>query len=295
MKRGIARRHALGLLGGAFVGLALPHGAASGAEEEPAPRRDFAVYYGAEDGPTLADFDLLVLDSDTHPALGTIIAAASRRPTILGYLSLAEVGSQRPYAEWLRRHNLLLGENPDWPGSLYIDLRRRIWHRHVVGVLVPRILAAGFDGVFLDTLDDAEEHERKDRKRFKGMKASATDLVREIRSGFPGTVLMMNRGFALLPKLGGTVDAVLGESLLAAYDFASDRHGWAPDDAYAGAVALLQGERRKHPALRVYTLDYWDPADTASIARIYATQRANGFVPYVATIGLDKIVAEPQA
>jgi endo-alpha-1,4-polygalactosaminidase (GH114 family) len=57
----------------------------------------------------------------------------------------------------------------------------------------------------------------------------------------------------------------------------------------------LQGERRKHPALRVYTLDYWDPADTASIARIYATQRANGFVPYVATTALDRIVAEPQA
>lgn len=41
------------------------------------------------------------------------------------------------------------------------------------------------------------------------------------------------------------------------------------------------------------TLDYWNPADTAGLRRIYRAQRANGFLPYVATVELDRLVPEP--
>jgi hypothetical protein len=44
----------------------------------------------------------------------------------------------------------------------------------------------------------------------------------------------------------------------------------------------------------VFTLDYWNPEDAAGIRRIYRTERANGFHPYVATIKLDRIVREPR-
>jgi uncharacterized protein (TIGR01370 family) len=292
--RSASRRRVLAWLGGGAAGLALAAGARRSAAAA-SPRRDFAVYYAAADDPALADFDLLVLDSDAHPPLAAIAERAARRPTVLGYLALAEVDGGRSHEGWVRQRGLLLGNNPDWPGASYIDLRAASWHRHVVEVLVPRILAAGFDGVFLDTLDDAEEHERRDAKRFKGMKTAAIALVRAIRARFPGARLMMNRGFALLPALAGSLDMALGESLLATYDFAAGTHGWAPDGDYREAVALLHGARRRHPELTLYTLDYCDPADGAAIARIYATQRANGFLPYAATIALDRIVDGPTA
>jgi hypothetical protein len=43
----------------------------------------------------------------------------------------------------------------------------------------------------------------------------------------------------------------------------------------------------------VFTLDHWNPADTAGVARIYAAHRKNGFVPYVAGANLSAIMAEP--
>jgi uncharacterized protein (TIGR01370 family) len=287
------RRALLALLGGGLAGLALPSRLGGAA---PAPtRRDFAVYYAGKDDPALAEFGLLVLDADSHPALTPIARRAAQRPVFLGYLSLAEVAPDRRYFDWLRREKLLFGENPDWSHSAYIDLRSRRWQSHVVEVLVPAILAAGFDGVFLDTLDDAAEHEEREPKRFKGMRSAAIDMVRAVRTRFPAIKLMMNRGFALLPALGGTIDMVLGESLLATYDFAAKTHGWAALADYESAVGRLRAEQRRRPALAVYTLDYWDPADAVGIARIYATQRRNGFIPYVATIALDRIVAEPPA
>jgi uncharacterized protein (TIGR01370 family) len=282
----------LALLGSAATELVLPSRTALAASSR---QRDFAVYYSAEDDPALSDFALLVLDSDTHPPLLSIAQRAARRPTLLGYLALAEVSKERRYAAWLRRQKLLLGANPDWPDAAYIDLRAKAWQRHVIEALIPGILAAGFDGVFLDTLDDAAELEEREPKHFRGMKSAAVELVQTIRRRFPQAKLMMNRGLALLPLLGGTLDMVLGESLLAAYDFATKSHDWVAPERYRAAAETLQEARRRHPALGLYTLDYWDPDDAAGVARIYATQRASGFVPYVATIGLDRIVSGPDA
>ena len=51
--------------------------------------------------------------------------------------------------------------------------------------------------------------------------------------------------------------------------------------------------RRLNPKLRLYTLDYWEPTDRAGIAKLYGQERKAGFIPYVATIDLQRIVADP--
>jgi hypothetical protein len=66
-----------------------------------------------------------------------------------------------------------------------------------------------------------------------------------------------------------------------------------PRALYEQQIRMLQSALQRRPQLQVFTLDYWDPADRAGVARIYAEQRKNGFHPYVATVGLDRIVPEP--
>jgi hypothetical protein len=51
--------------------------------------------------------------------------------------------------------------------------------------------------------------------------------------------------------------------------------------------------KKRFPKLQIMSLDYWDPADTKGVATIYSTQRANGFIPYVSTIELNRVVEEP--
>jgi hypothetical protein len=50
--------------------------------------------------------------------------------------------------------------------------------------------------------------------------------------------------------------------------------------------------KARQTQLKVYSLDYWDPADRAGIRDINAIQRAHGFMPYVGTSTLTKIIPE---
>ena len=60
-----------------------------------------------------------------------------------------------------------------------------------------------------------------------------------------------------------------------------------------GREPLMAMVLDRDPRLRLFSLDYWEPQDRDGIARLYAEQRANGFVPYVATPDLTRIVPSP--
>jgi polysaccharide biosynthesis protein PelA len=252
----------------------------------------WAVYYSDRAGiEELLGFDLLILDSDTHPHLQPLLA---RNKIILGYLSLGEAEDYRSYFAEVKADGILLDENQNWKGSHLVDLRDEKWVRRVVHQIIPDIVRQGFNGLFLDTLDNAVELERRDPLKFAGMKSAAAALVSAIRAQHPALKLMINRGYELLPLLDQHVEMVLGESVFATYDFASKKYRPTPRDEYLDQVRLLHEARQRHPNLMVFTLDYWNPEDSAGIRRIYRTERANGFHPYVATIKLDRIVREPR-
>jgi uncharacterized protein (TIGR01370 family) len=254
--------------------------------------QSFAVYYSDEASSSdFSGFDLLVLDSEYHPDLNTL---ADRGKTLLGYISLGEVEKIRPYFDEVRNEGILLQENPYWKGSYFVDVRDPRWTSRVIERLIPRILAKGFQGLFLDTLDNPAHLEETDPVRFKGMVSSAARLVKTIRYHYPTIKIMLNRAFEILPQVDSEVDLVLGESILADYDFNSSRYVRVPQGTYRGAVELLKKARERSPRLQILTLDYWDPSDREGIIDIYKEQRRNGFIPYVATVELDKVIPEPK-
>jgi endo-alpha-1,4-polygalactosaminidase (GH114 family) len=113
----------------------------------------WAAYYSDRETPeALQPYGLLVLDARYHPPLAPLHAAGK---TLYGYVSLGEIELHHPLYPRVRAEGLLLGENPNWKGSYFVDLRDRRWHNHVLQELVPPVLDQGFDGLFLDTLDDA--------------------------------------------------------------------------------------------------------------------------------------------
>ncbi len=251
----------------------------------------WAAYYG-QDAPlhAFADFSVLVFDSDGHPPLAPL---AAQGKVVLGYLSVGEVASYRPYYAAVRAQGILLGENSNWKGSFSVDVRDSRWARRVLDELIPQILQRGFAGVFLDTLDNPAHLERMNPRSNRGMSAAAAALVTAIRGRYPHIKIMLNRAYDLLPSVDGHIDYVLGESVYADYDFETKRYQLVPRALYEQQVRILQSARQRRPQLRVFTLDYWDPADRAGVARIYAEQRKNGFHPYVATVELDRVVPEP--
>jgi uncharacterized protein (TIGR01370 family) len=235
-------------------------------------------------------YNLLVLDSTCHPPLSSL---AANGKTILGYVSLGEVENYRPWFPDVQAEGILLKENPNWKGSFYIDVRDPRWTERVLNAIVPGILKEQFTGIFLDTLDNPVELERADPERHRGMRLAAASLVRRLRARFPGVTIMMNRAYELLPEVETDIDMLLAECVITTYNFRSGTYEFIPRAEYLEHRQILREAKKRRPSLRIFTLDYWNPSDHRVLRRIYRTQRANGFEPYVATIGLDRIVEEP--
>lgn len=288
---GVSRRLLLGMLAATGLGArAAP--AAGGRRRLPTGNAwRWAVDYGASTDPDVArTYDLLILEPDHARAVAPL-----RKPgaTLLGYVSLGEVAESRPAFAALVKAGALRQRNPHWPEARYADLRHPRWRAEVLDRIVPAILAKGYDGLFFDTLDNAEAMERADPAGSAGMIAAAASLVAAIRQRFPAIALVVNRGYALLPATAGDVDGVLGEAMASRWNFGTKRYDRLVDSDWEWQATRLRAAKAKNPALALLTLDYWDPADRAGTAALYTRERAVGFVPYVSVLALDRIVAEP--
>lgn len=240
----------------------------------------WAVFYGARaPAAALARPDLLVLEPDQpwHPA-------DWRRPGehVLAYLSLGEVNESRPYFATLKQDGALLGRNPNWPGAMTVDPRAAAWRNLLLDHVAPGILAKGYDGFFLDTLDVGADLERRGQP---GALAAMAGLVNALKARYPQALLVANGGLDLLPQSAPALAGLAVESVVTNYDFAHKRYlRRSPAEAQA-RLAQLQAVQRDY-RLPIFTIEYVDPQDASARAAIAAQIRKAGLVPYVADIGL---------
>lgn len=253
---------------------------------------NWGIDYGPRTDPeTARSYDLLVLEPDHPRPIAPLRGPGSR---LLGYVSMGEVEKSRQFAARLQRAGALRAPNPNWPDARYVDLRHPLWRTTVLETIVPRVLNKGFDGIFLDTMDNAEAMERQDPKRNAGMVAAGARLIRAIRQRFPKCAIMLNRGYALLPDVAARIDYVLGEAMATRWNFTRNAYEMVPESDWAWQATRLRAAKRINPSLVLATLDYWDPADTKTVADLYARARAADFHPYVSTLSLNRLIPEPR-
>ena len=248
------------------------------------------AFYGVHaDESILGTYDVVVLDPGFQGSIDRVAGANTR---VCGYLSLGEVRTSDPSLA-LVDHAVLLAENPDWQESRRVDVRHPSWQAFVLEKQIPSIVAKGFTGLMIDTIDTAPYLELVDPARYHGMRAAAIELVDAIRARWPRLTLIMNRGYAVLPDVVENIDAVIAESLLTAPDHCAGGFAWVEPRQVELQVSLLQPAARRRPPLPILSLDYWFPDDVRTIAEIYRRERDLGHHPYVATRLLDQIVPEP--
>jgi hypothetical protein len=252
--------------------------------------RSFLIYYGSQYDSVPGPYSLVALEDHAGAA-----AVVEKHPgtTFLCYLSLVEVHSGRAFYPRLQAAGLVGEANPNWPDARFIDVRSPVWRDLLVRELVPRILVKGYRGLFLDTLDSAEALEQRDPVRFGGMIAATGDLVRAIRDAFPSIEIMINRGYAVLPRIVGQFDYLLAESLRGTFGPGAETYRLLSDEDVKWQLARMFEARDRDPGLQLFSLDYWNPNDLAGLARLYAEARSSGLTPYVATPDLTQIVPEP--
>ncbi|HHD83930.1 MAG TPA: hypothetical protein ENK93_03540 [Campylobacteraceae bacterium] len=107
-------------------------------------------------------YDLMVIDysrdgtDQTRYSRGDIAKLQAKGKLVLAYLSIGEAEDYRFYwkAGWHKgRPAFLGGENPDWPGNYKVKFWYKKWWNKALKPYLDKILAAGYDGVYLDLID----------------------------------------------------------------------------------------------------------------------------------------------
>lgn len=183
---------------------------------------------------------------------------------------------------WLGR------ENENWVGNFLVRYWEKGWQDIIFGSpqsYLDRIIAAGFDGVFLDRVDafsgvtDERVEGKADMVRF------VTALAKYARSQKPGFVIVPQNAEELLlePAYIASIDGIAKEDLL----YGNPVEGRAnPPAVTANSVKWLSLARKLELPVMVveYTLDK-DVAD-----RLRGDLNAQGFISYFATKALDRLV-----
>lgn len=271
----------------ALAALTYLAGCTSVFEPQRVPR--WAVYYDETlEAETFENLDLVVFDRHHHPEL----APLKGKLPVLGYVSIGEVFGHAPEKQTLEKEGLLIEENTLWK-SYIVDVSSPTWRAIVLGY-VDDVAAQGFDGVMLDTGESPIVWAQlKKPMRLKAMEQGIIDIIKAIRARHPSMKIMVNRAFRILPNVATDIDYVLAESIFTNTDVSTRQYALFAPNTYQQVAKQLQQLGTLAPGLKIFTLDYWNTDDVNGLERIYAAQRAQGFIPYVTTPDLRSFTPEP--
>jgi uncharacterized protein (TIGR01370 family) len=243
--------------------------------------RSIAFYYGP-DPPVkeLQSFDLVVFDPDHGPDPS---AYRTRHSEAVAYVSIGEADPKRAYSKRIPKE-WAIGENSTW-GTLVLDQANPEWQNFFLADVIEPLWQKGYRGFFLDTVDSYRlaSPEEGWPAQTKGLIA----IVRSIRSRHPEARIILNRGFEIVPSLGGAVDAVAAESIFQQWDQQRKSYGAVPGKDREWLLGELNSVR-KH-GIPVIAIDYVQP-DMRDLARETARRISDlGFIPWVTDSSLSSL------
>ena len=149
---------------------------------------------------------------------------------VIAYLSIGEAEDYRAYWQPTWKSNpppFLLGENPEWKGNYRVKYWQAGWQQ-IILTNVDQIMAAGFDGVYLDIVDGFETFEQVGKKFIddrlnpetgQSYRRDMVDWVKAVaarsRATNPATLVIPQNGTQLLVNADfvDAIDAVGVEDL----------------------------------------------------------------------------------
>lgn len=248
---------------------------AGGPYGQPGSLRSIVFYYG--DQPAvhqLQKFDLAVVEPDTGFVPPT---NGATRTHWFAYVSVGEVGRSRSYRREIPE-DWIIGRNSEWNSDI-VDQTAAGWPAFFVEHVITPLWEIGYRGFFLDTLDSyllVAGGELDKQENRAGMIAA----IRAIHERYPTAVLILNRGFELLPAVHESVYAVAVESLFKGWSEARGQYFDVPESDRQWLMDRLREVKDKY-RLPVISIDYCAPAQYQCSRETVERIRALGMVPYV--------------
>lgn len=212
------------------------------------------------------------------------------RRLVLAYLSVGEAENYRPYwnGTWNKKPPSWLGPtNPKWPGAYTVKFWDPDWKDIVYkgkDAILPRILAAGFDGVFLDRVDGYLDWEQRRPAAPFEMIDLVTELADIARTDAPEFLVISQNSEPLLKQhlFRNAIDGVSKECLL--YGLAHHESENSKADI-AWSLGGLNAARRD--GIPVFAIEYLDDLQKIDAAR--KELKRLGFIPFFGNRALDRL------
>lgn len=286
MKPSAIAAAAVALLASAAPGAA-PGAAASPRDARLAGVEDFAFALGMDVDSDravarLSAYDLVVVDGElTRKQRVAQLRAGGT--IVLGYLS---VGTIEPYRSWygkLRPYRL--ADRFEQFGEDYARVSAKGFRRIMARRIAPKLLARGFDGLFLDNTDMVEAHPKQRR----GMRRLVRRLAGKVHRR--GGLLFAQNGERSVGPLLAVLDGWNREDVSWTYSFKRRRYvRVAAGDTAAAQEALL---RIGASGLLVTASDYTRAGDEPALQESVANACAAGAIPFVSDIKLTRLPSSP--
>jgi cysteinyl-tRNA synthetase, unknown class len=216
-----------------------------------------------------------------------------KKRLVLAYLSIGEAEDYRPYwrPEWKKEPPAWLGPaNPDWKGNFKVRYWDDAWQGLILGKEdspLDRVVADGYDGVYLDIVDGFEFWEGKGVKDARGnMVAWVERLAGHARKTRPGFLVVPQNGEALAREKGylDLVDAIGREDVY----FNGEKRQKASEAAEVEADL----KRFREAGKAVFVVEYCKKEKDRD--EVYERAARAGYVPLVTVRPLDKLVVSPE-
>lgn len=236
-------------------------------------------------------YDVVVIDfaRDDRPFTAAEVAIMRTKPdggrrTVLAYLSIGEAERYRYYWQpsWYLTPPPWIGpENTEWRGNYLVRFWDATWQKLIFGspdAYLDRIMAAGFDGVFLDRVDAYSEWENERAAAQPEMIKFVAAISAYAKQGNAGFQIVVQNAEELLEDAAylRVIDAVAKEDLLYGIGH-KDTENSAEEVAHS--AGLLQRARKAGKGVLV--VEYLcKPEEIAAAER--QLRQEMGFVPYFA-------------
>lgn len=194
---------------------------------------------------------------------------------LLAYVSLGEIENQDAKnipSSWK------IGTNSIWK-SVMLDQTNEAWQHYFLEKIIAPLWEKGYKGFFLDTLDSFKMVVR-DPKAQQAQLDAMQKTIQLIRKRYPEAIIILNRGFELLPQLHEDVDAVAAESVFAGWDQKNKRYVSVSE--IDRKELLAEFEKAKIWHLPFIAIDYVDPAHREEASQVAKKIHALGMIPWVA-------------
>lgn len=163
---------------------------------------DYVVYYGNVDPfiiKLLSQKDLTVLEAEQVTSQ-QVDQVKSNGGISIGYIPISEVNKNDTYFLSLLEPQDFLYESgvrkeSNSGGSYVLDLESSHYQEVLIGLMEDRVMKKGFDGVFLDTVDNISYYFPPER--YEQQIAGFENVLSSFKDKHPEGLILQNRGFEL--------------------------------------------------------------------------------------------------